>query len=49
MRYTESDLKKIHSIKDEGTRRDIIESLCKYWEAELHRGKNYDSDYSFFN
>jgi DNA repair exonuclease SbcCD ATPase subunit len=24
MRYTENDLKKIHSIKDEGTRRDIM-------------------------
>tara|TARA_R100000322_G_scaffold71780_1_gene45111 strand:+ start:138 stop:1493 length:1356 start_codon:yes stop_codon:yes gene_type:complete len=46
MRYTESDLKKIYSVKDESTRREIIDSLCKYWEAELHRGKNYDSDYS---
>ena len=31
MRYTESDLKKIYSVKDESTRRDIIDSLCKYW------------------
>ena len=46
MRYTENDLKKIHSIKDEGTRRDIIESLCKFWESELHRGNEYNSNYS---
>jgi len=46
MRYTESDLKKLHSIKDGKTRREVIESLCKYWEAELHRGDNYDSNYS---
>ena len=46
MRYTESDLKKIHSIKDEKTRRDIIESLCKFWEANLHRGSEYNSNYS---
>lgn len=46
MRYTEADLKKIHSIKDKTNRREIIESLCKYWEAELHRGVNYNEDYS---
>jgi len=46
MKYSESDLKKIHSIKDEGTRRDIIESLCKFWEASLHRKSDYNSDYS---
>ena len=46
MRYTESDLKKLHSIKDEETRREVIEVLCKYWEADLHRGHKYNSDYS---
>ena len=46
MRYTESDLKKLHSIKDESTRRDVIESLCKFWEADLYRGHNYNSEYS---
>ena len=46
MRYTESDLKKIHSIKDEQTRRELIDILCKYWEADLYRGHNYNSDYS---
>ena len=46
MRYTENDLKKLHSIKDVKTRREVIDSLCKFWEADLHRGHNYDSDYS---
>ena len=46
MRYTETDLKKIHTIKDVKTRRMVIESLCKFWEADLTRGHNYDSDYS---
>ncbi len=46
MRYTESDLKKLHSIKDGETRRQVIDALCKFWEAELHRGDNYNSDYS---
>ena len=46
MRYTENDLKKLHSIKDVKTRREVIDSLCKFWEANLHRGHNYNSDYS---
>lgn len=46
MRYTENDLKKLHSIKDADTRREIIDTLCKYWEADLHRGNNYNSEYS---
>ena len=46
MRYTESDLKKIHSIKDEQARRELVDVLCKYWEADLYRGHNYNSDYS---
>jgi hypothetical protein len=45
MRYKESDLRKLHSVKDERTRRDIVESLCKFWEADLHRGKEYNSEY----
>ena len=45
MRYKESDLRKLHLVKDETTRRDIVDSLCKYWEAHLHRGKTYDSEY----
>jgi hypothetical protein len=46
MRYTESDLRKIHSIKDETTRRELIDALCKFWEAELYRRDNYNSNYS---
>lgn len=46
MRYTESDLRKMHSVKDVNSRRGIIDSLCKYWEADLHRGHNYNSEYS---
>ena len=46
MRYTESDLKKLHTIKDVEPRRKVVESLCKYWEAELHRGYSYDNNYS---
>ena len=45
MRYKESDLRKLHSVKDENTRRSIVESLCKFWEANLHRGKKYNSEY----
>jgi hypothetical protein len=45
MRYKESDLRKLHSVKDENTRRSIVESLCKFWEANLHRGKEYNSEY----
>ena len=46
MRYTENDLKKLHSIKDVDTRREVIDVLCKFWEADLHRGNTYDSEYS---
>ena len=46
MKYKESDLRKLHSVKDVGTRREIIESLCKFWEADLHRGKKYDIEYA---
>ena len=46
MSYSESDLKKLHSIKDEEMRRNVIDSLCKYWEADLHKGDDYNSNYS---
>tara|TARA_R110000824_G_scaffold140134_3_gene305710 strand:+ start:1350 stop:2711 length:1362 start_codon:yes stop_codon:yes gene_type:complete len=45
MRYKESDLRKLYSVKDEKTRRSVVESLCKFWEADLHRGNNYNSEY----
>jgi hypothetical protein len=37
MRFSEGDLRKLHSIKDVNTRREVVDSLCKYWEAELER------------
>ena len=47
MKYTEMDLKKVHSIKDYATRSLIIDSLCKYWEADLDiKGMSYCSDYA---
>ena len=37
MRYTEGDLLKIHGIKDIEGRREVIDLLCKFWEAELEQ------------
>ena len=47
MRFTEGDLLKIHGIKGIEGRRNMIDSLCKYWEAELEqKGMPYGKDYS---
>ena len=35
MNYNEQDLKKIHSIKDYDRRMELVDILCKYWEADL--------------
>tara|TARA_R100000353_G_scaffold175999_1_gene148206 strand:+ start:2570 stop:4078 length:1509 start_codon:yes stop_codon:yes gene_type:complete len=35
MRFTETDLAKLNTVTSENDRREIIDSLCKYWEAEL--------------
>jgi len=35
MNFNEGDLKKIHSVKDYDTRSKIVDSLCKFWEADL--------------
>lgn len=48
MRYSEKDLHKLYNIKGVEERRNIIDSLCKYWEAELQQndmpyGKEYSS------
>ena len=40
--YDESTLRKINSVKDEDTRRDLIDKLCKIWELEL---KSSDDKY----
>jgi len=37
MRFTEKDLSKLHKMKDIETRRKVVDSLCKYWEAEIDR------------
>jgi hypothetical protein len=47
MRFTEGDLLKIHGIKSIEGRRQMIDSLCKYWEAELEQQEvPYGKDYS---
>jgi len=47
MNYNEYDLRKINSIKDEDTRRQVVNCLCKYWETDLDRKDiGYNSDYS---
>ena len=48
MRFSEGDLLKIHGIKNIEGRRQMIDSLCKYWEAELEQvetpyGKQYST------
>tara|TARA_R110001592_G_scaffold224032_2_gene479603 strand:+ start:41833 stop:44025 length:2193 start_codon:yes stop_codon:yes gene_type:complete len=47
MRYVEQDLKKIHSVKDVDTRREIVDTLCKFWELDINRREGgYNSNYS---
>ena len=47
MRFSEGDLLKIHGIKTIENRRQMIDSLCKYWEAELEQNETpYGKDYS---
>tara|TARA_R110000824_G_scaffold194209_1_gene376768 strand:- start:1468 stop:2826 length:1359 start_codon:yes stop_codon:yes gene_type:complete len=47
MRYSESDLRKLHSVKEEKERREIIDCLCKFWEADLNRKTTpYNEEYS---
>ena len=44
---TEEQLIKLSYIYDENTRRDALDSLCKYWEARQDRADSpYNSDYS---
>ena len=35
MSFNEMDLKKIHSVKDYDRRSELVDILCKYWEADL--------------
>ena len=47
MRFTEGDLLKIHSVKDLDTRRSLVDSLCKFWEAQLEQSElPYGEQYS---
>jgi hypothetical protein len=48
MRYNEKDLQKLNKMKDLESRRNIVDALCKYWEAEQTQkdmafGKEYSS------
>jgi len=48
MRFNEKDLHKLHKMKDISSRREVIDALCKYWEAEIEQkdmayGKDYAS------
>lgn len=47
MTNNEEHLRKLNSITDEVTKRDVIDILCKYWEAELNmKGLPYGKEYS---
>tara|TARA_R100000808_G_scaffold25096_1_gene61888 strand:+ start:21131 stop:22429 length:1299 start_codon:yes stop_codon:yes gene_type:complete len=47
MNYNEDKLVKLNSITKEENRREIIDCLCKYWEAEQNRrGLSYNKEYS---
>ena len=37
MRFNEKDLHKLHKMKDLEMRRQVVDSLCKYWEADLNQ------------
>lgn len=47
MRYNEKDLSKLNKMKSVELRRETIDSLCKYWEAELKQeDMAYSKEYS---
>lgn len=47
MRYNEKDLHKLYTMKSIDERREVVDSLCKYWEAELKQdGMAYTKEYS---
>lgn len=48
MRFNEKDLHKLYKMKDKEMRREVVDSLCKYWEAEQNQkdmayGKDFAS------
>ena len=47
MRYNEKDLVKLNKMKSSELRRETIDALCKYWEAELEqKDMAYGKEYS---
>ena len=45
MSFKESDLRKIYEIKDYTTRAQLVDILCKYWEADLERKSLQGTEY----
>ena len=47
MRFNEKDLQKLYKMKDSEIRRETVDALCKYWEADLsQREMAYGKEYS---
>ena len=47
MGFNEEKIIKLSLVTDESTRRDIIDTLCKYWEDRIERnGLGFNSDYA---
>jgi len=47
MRFSERDLFRLNKMKTIDERREVIDALCKYWEAELEqKGMAYSVEYS---
>jgi len=47
---SEDNIIKLSYVSEESTRREIIDTLCKYWEDKLHmRDMPYNSDYAKLN
>ena len=50
MTFNETDLKKIHSIKTYDERSNLVDILCKYWEANLDiQNVPYSKEYSILS
>ena len=50
MSFNEMDLKKIHSVKNYNERLELVDILCKYWEADLDlKTTTYSKEYSKLN
>tara|TARA_R100000231_G_scaffold49955_2_gene42458 strand:- start:1704 stop:3314 length:1611 start_codon:yes stop_codon:yes gene_type:complete len=50
MRFNEKDLRKLHKMKSIEQRREVVDSLCKYWEAETEQsGMVYGKEYAILS